>query len=332
MPKFAMSISTVVDGARRKRGRLCLVADVEIVSAARLAGDAPGPDCPILAAIINDGGFVPQAEGRHWRDIDCAAANVVRLGRNEGTIMIANDFAGRRALVTGASSGIGRSTALLYAEAGAHVVAVARRQAELDKVKAEAESSGFTGTVEPAAGDITDADFVARLAESAGPVDALINCAGMLGHGPFLDTDPDEWPAVWALNVQGTMRLSQAIARGMRERGSGHIVIVTSILAGKVYRFTLPYAATKHALRAIRKGLRMELAEYGIKVTEVAPGLTDTPILGSFDNEDAAADYDARPYQPLDPDEVAAAIFRVTLSGPNTCPEIVEVHPLGQIE
>ena len=244
--------------------------------------------------------------------------------------MAANEFIDRRVLVTGASSGIGRSTALIYAEAGAHVIATARRGDEHDRVSAEAES--FSGAIEGIPGDITEAAFVTKLAEAAGPVDVLINCAGMLGHGPFLESDADDWPKVWDLNVQATMRLSQAIARGMRDRGSGHIVIVTSILAGKVYRFCLPYAATKHALRAIRKGLRMELAEYGIRVTEVAPGLTDTPILRSFEDDDAAADYDARPYQPLDAKDVAQTIFRVTLSGPNACPEIVEVHPLGQIE
>ncbi len=244
--------------------------------------------------------------------------------------MDAIDFLGCRVLVTGASSGIGRATALMYAEAGADVVATARRAEELDCVKAEAEH--FVGSIEAVPGDITKASFVTELATAAGQVDVLVNCAGMLGHGPFLDTDADDWPKVWELNVQATMRLSQAIARGMRDRGSGHIVIVTSILAGKVYRFTLPYAATKHALRAIRTGLRMELAEFGIKVTEVAPGLTDTPILRSFENDDAAADYDARPYQPLDAKDVALTIFRVTLSGPNACPELVEVHPLGQIE
>jgi NADP-dependent 3-hydroxy acid dehydrogenase YdfG len=244
--------------------------------------------------------------------------------------MDVRDMAGRRVLVTGASSGIGRATALVYAEAGAVVVAVARRADELDRLAAAAET--LSGAIEPVAGDITDGAFIARLAAAAGAVDVLVNCAGILGHGPFLEADADEWPKVWELNVHATMRLSQAIARGMKERGSGHIVIVTSILAGKVYRFTLPYAATKHALRAIRKGMRMELAEFGIKVTEVAPGLTDTPILASFENDDAAADYDARPYRPLDAEDVAQAIFRVTLSGPNACPEIVEVHPLGQIE
>jgi NAD(P)-dependent dehydrogenase (short-subunit alcohol dehydrogenase family) len=244
--------------------------------------------------------------------------------------MSANEFSGQRVLVTGASSGIGRATALIYAEAGAHVIATGRRAGELDLVAAEAEP--FSGTIQGVPGDITEAAFVTKLADAAGEVDVLVNCAGMLGHGPFLETDPDDWPKVWDLNVQATMRLSQAVARGMRDRGRGHIVIVTSILAGKVYRFCLPYAATKHALRAVRKGLRMELAEFGIRVTEVAPGLTDTPILSSFENEDAASDYDARPYQPLDAVEVARTIFRVTLSGPNTCPEIVEVHPLGQIE
>jgi NAD(P)-dependent dehydrogenase (short-subunit alcohol dehydrogenase family) len=252
------------------------------------------------------------------------------LSAIRGANMAANSFSGRRVLVTGASSGIGRATALIYAEAGADVVATARRGDELDRVRAEAEP--FDGSIEAVPGDITEAEFVTELAAAAGPVDVLVNCAGMLGHGPFLDTHADDWPMVWELNVHATMRLTQAIARGMRDRGSGHIVIVTSILAGKVYRFTLPYAATKHALRAIRKGLRMELAEFGIKVTEVAPGLTDTPILRSFENDDAATDYDARPYQPLDAEDVARTIFRVTLSGPNACPEIVEVHPLGQIE
>ena len=241
-----------------------------------------------------------------------------------------NNLYGRRVLVTGASSGIGRATALIYAKAGADVIATARRAEELDRVKVEAEP--LCGSIEAVPGDITKSAFVTELAAVADPVDVLVNCAGMLGHGPFLDTDADEWPKVWELNVQATMRLTQAIARGMRDRGSGHIVIVTSILAGKVYRFTLPYAATKHALRAIRTGLRMELAEFGIKVTEVAPGLTDTPILRSFENDDAAADYDARAYQALDAQDVALTIFRVTLNGPNACPELVEVHPLGQIE
>ncbi len=244
--------------------------------------------------------------------------------------MDANSISGRSVLVTGASSGIGRATALVYAASGADVVATARRADELENLRAEAET--FDGTIEAVPGDLTEAAFVTALAAAAGAVDVLVNCAGMLGHGPFLDTDADDWPKVWELNVHATMRLSQAIARGMRDRGHGHIVIVTSILAGKVYRFTLPYAATKHALRAIRTGLRMELAEFGIKVTEVAPGLTDTPILRSFENQDAAADYDARPYPPLDAEDVALTIFRVTLSGPNACPELVEVHPLGQIE
>lgn len=239
-------------------------------------------------------------------------------------------FSGRRVLVTGASSGIGRATALVFAAAGADVIATARRAAELDRLGAEAEP--LHGAIEPLAGDITDAAFVGALAAAAEPVDVLVNCAGILGHGPFLDSDPDNWPKIWALNVHATMRLSQAIALGMRNRGHGHIVIVTSILAGKVYRYTLPYAATKHALRAIRTGLRMELAEFGIKVTEVAPGLTDTPILRSFDNQDAAADYDARPYRPLDAEDVAMTIFGVAQSGPNACPELVEVHPMGQIE
>jgi NADP-dependent 3-hydroxy acid dehydrogenase YdfG len=237
---------------------------------------------------------------------------------------------GKRVIVTGASSGIGRQTALAFARANAHVIATGRRADALDELKTEA--APLDGSIETVTGDITDSEFLTVLVQKAEPVDILVNCAGMLGHGPFLETDSSGWLKVWEVNVHALMCLSQAVALGMRERKSGHIINVTSILASKVYRFTLPYAATKHAVRAISKGMRMELAEYGIKVTELAPGLTDTPILRSFDNDDAADDYDARPYPPLDPDEVAAAIVAVAMSGPNTCPERVEVHPLGQIE
>lgn len=242
--------------------------------------------------------------------------------------MGSQSLTGRRVLVTGGSSGIGRATALAFAEAGAHVIATARRGDELDRLAAEA--GGMAATVETVAGDLTDRAFLAPLVAAAEPVDILVNCAGMLGHGPFLDSDPDDWPPVWDLNVHALMRLCQAVGRGMRERRRGHIINVTSILAGRVYRYTLPYAATKHAVRAVCRGLRVELAEYGIKVTEVAPGLTDTPILGKFKNPDAASDYDARGYEPLAADEVAATIVRVALSGPNTCPERIEVHPMGQ--
>lgn len=244
--------------------------------------------------------------------------------------MAAGKLTGKRILVTGASSGIGRATALALAAEGAHVIGTGRRQNELDKLRADA--GDLPGVIETVAGDLTDKSFLAPLVEAAEPVDVLVNCAGMLGHGPFLDSDPEDWAPVWELNVHAPMRLSQAIGRGMRERGAGHIINVTSILAGKAYRFTLPYTATKHAIRGICRTLRVELAEYGIKVTEVTPGLTDTPILRKFDDDEAAADYDARPYRPLDAEEVANAIVYVAMSNPNTCPERVMVNPIGQTE
>ena len=233
----------------------------------------------------------------------------------------------RRVLVTGASSGIGRATALAFARSGATVIATARRDDELTQLCGEVDE----GLIEAVPGDLTDPQFLAELATAAGQVDILVNCAGMLGHGPFLDTDSGEWPRVWELNVHALMCVSQVVGRGMRKRRSGHIINVTSILAGKAYRYTLPYTATKHAVRGICRGLRVELAEFGIKVTEVAPGLTDTPILQSFEDPKSAADYDARPYQPLAAEEVADAIVSVARSQPNSCPERIEVNPLGQI-
>ncbi len=236
-------------------------------------------------------------------------------------------LAGRRVLVTGASSGIGRATALAFANGGAVVIATARRGDKLEGLRSEVSECDM----ELVPGDLTDPEFPAVLAAASDPVDVLVNCAGMLGHGPFLDTDAAEWPKVWALNVHALMCVCQAVGRGMRTRSSGHIINVTSILAGRAYRYTLPYTATKHAVRGVCRGLRVELAEFGIKVTEVAPGLTDTPILRSLKSNEAAADFEARPYTPLDANEVAATIVRVALSEPNTCPERVEVNPIGQI-
>lgn len=235
-------------------------------------------------------------------------------------------LAGRRALVTGASSGIGRVTALMLAERGAAVIATARRADLLEALAAESQ-----GRIVSNAGDLTDPDFVRTLARDAGPVDVLVNAAGTLKHAPFLESDPDDWAPVWRLNVEALLRLTQLVARGMAERKRGHIVNISSVVARRVYRYTVAYAASKSAVRTISRGLRIELAEHDIKVTEIAPGLVDTDVFGQVEHPDVIAAYRDRGYKPLRPEDVARAIVDAISTADNACPDVIELFPVLQI-
>ena len=238
---------------------------------------------------------------------------------------MSNALAGRRALVTGASSGIGRVTALLLAVAGAEVIASARRADLLETL-----CDGARGRIVPIAGDLTDPAFVDTLARNAGPIDILVNAAGTLKHAPFLESDPADWAPVWRLNVEALLRITQRVARGMAERKRGHIVNISSVVARRAYRYTVAYAASKSAVRTISACLRVELAEHGIKVTEIAPGLVDTEVFDSVDHPEVIAAYRSRGYRPLRPEDVASAIVGAICTADNACPDVIELNPVLQ--
>ena len=235
-------------------------------------------------------------------------------------------FSNKTVLVAGASSGIGRETALMFAAADAQVIAVARSADKLAGLKAEAG-----GTLQTIAGDLTDPAFTDRLVAEAGAVDILVNLAGRTAHAPFLETDPDMWRDAWELNVHAMLVLSQGIARGMAERGSGHIINISSILARQVYPLTMFYAATKHATAAITRGMRIELAEHGIRVTEIAPGLVDTELMDQPDHPAVIAAYAKRKSARLPAAEVARAILYAAGTEPGTAPELIALNPHDQI-
>ncbi len=181
-------------------------------------------------------------------------------------------------VITGASSGIGEAAALRFAQAGSRVVLAARRTDRLEALAERIRGHGREALVVPC--DVTDRDDLDGLAsatlERFGRVDVVVANAGIPGGGPFRELSADRIDLVVRTNVLGVMHSVRAFLPAMTERGSGHVVVVSS-LAG---RFATPgssiYGATKHAVTAFAESLAYELEPFGVRVTSVNPGFTDT--------------------------------------------------------
>jgi NADP-dependent 3-hydroxy acid dehydrogenase YdfG len=228
-------------------------------------------------------------------------------------------------LITGASAGIGRATAVQLARQGADIIALGRRQDALDALAAQAPA----GQIRTLAGDLNDEAFVQRVEALAPELDAFVNNAGVLRYAPILDLTPADCQWMFQTNVLASLRLTQGIARAMVAHQRGHIVFMSSIAAREVYRLASVYCATKHALSALARGLRMELQVHGIKVTEVAPGMVDTEIRAGSDHPDVVASVAHRKFKALTADEVAQAVVYALSAAPNCCPDLIELRPQG---
>jgi len=233
-------------------------------------------------------------------------------------------LSGRSALVTGASSGIGQATALALAGAGMKVIATGRNGAALEDLARKGAG------IDVVAGDLTDPRFVAALARRAEGVDLLVNNAGILKHAAILDGDAADWHAVFNLNVLSLLALTKPIAKAMVARGSGHIIIVSSLLARRVTPFTGIYAASKHAVAALVQGLRMELSPHGVDVVEIAPGLVRTNVLRHIDDPKVQDYYASRDFEWLSPQQVADAILYAAGATPPANLDLIEIRPHGQ--
>jgi short-subunit dehydrogenase len=181
-------------------------------------------------------------------------------------------LAGRSALVTGASSGIGRATAVALARAGVRIKATGRDAAAL---KALAEETGSDQLV----ADLKERTAVERVAGWAGEVDVLVNNAGFGWAGPFQAMSSNDIHALIQVNLIAPLLLANLLLPGMLERGTGHVVNVASITGHVGVRHEAAYAATKAALIAFTESLRYEVAGSGVGVTLVSPGVIDTAFL-----------------------------------------------------
>lgn len=195
---------------------------------------------------------------------------------------------GRRALAVGASSGIGAAAAGALAEAGAHVVLVARSADKLTSVAEELVRRGCSA--EPVALDVTDIEATERWVASSGPFDVLVNSAGLARHGPALDTKPEDFDAVFGVNVRSAYFLTRAVARGLIEHGrAGSLINISSQMAhvGGVDRAV--YAATKHAVEGFTKSMAIEWGRHGIRVNTICPTFIRTPLTEqTFSNPERA--------------------------------------------
>jgi 3-hydroxy acid dehydrogenase/malonic semialdehyde reductase len=234
-------------------------------------------------------------------------------------------LSGKTVLVTGASAGIGRASAIALAEAGAKIIATGRRKGELDTLARECGGA----VTEAIAGDLNDARFVADLAKRSRDVDILVNNAGILKYAPVMDMTDGDVEAMFRTNVLAAFRVTHAVAKSMMDRRRGHIIVMTSIAAREVYPLGVIYCATKHALSAITRGLRVELQSYGIKVTEIAPGMVDTAIRATSDHPRVQEALKVRKFEALTPGEVADAVVYAAESAPNCCPDFIELRPQG---
>lgn len=234
---------------------------------------------------------------------------------------------GQTVLVTGASAGIGRAAVMALAEKGARVIATGRRKAELEALKRTTE--GSDGSVEISVGDLNDSGFARSLAERSKAADIFVNNAGILKYAPVLEQTDEDAEAMFRTNVLASLRITQLMTRPMVARKSGHVIFVSSLAAREVYRFGVVYAASKHALSAIARGLRLEVQEHGVRVTEIAPGTVDTEIRNTSNHPAVLAAAKSRNFTPLTADEVAAAIVFAAENPSNCCPELIELRAVG---
>jgi 3-hydroxy acid dehydrogenase/malonic semialdehyde reductase len=230
----------------------------------------------------------------------------------------------RNILVTGATSGFGKAIAETFARKGDHLIVTGRREDRLREL-AEDLSKRHGVRVLPLAFDVRDRNQVMQrlgsLPEGWTPIDILVNNAGLaLGRDLFEEADLDDWDTMIDTNVKGLLYTTKAVLPFLRKGGGGHIINMGSIAGKEVYEKGNAYCASKHAVDAISKAMRVDLLKHAVKVTAIHPGAADTEFsLVRFkgDADTARSVYEG--YDPLTAADVADVVGYCADLPPHVC-------------
>lgn len=216
-------------------------------------------------------------------------------------------------LITGATSGIGEACARKFAEGGYNLILTARRADILETLKAELEAKG--SKVKTLVFDVQDKEAAKKAVDSLEPewqtIDVLINNAGLaLGLEKEYEGDLEEWSTMIDTNIKGLLTMTRLIVPRMVERNEGHVINIGSVAGDAAYAGGNVYCATKAAVKAITDGLRIDVAESAVRVTNLKPGLVETHFSNvRFRGDDERADNVYKGITPLTGDDIADVAF-----------------------
>ncbi len=238
----------------------------------------------------------------------------------------------RTAVITGASSGIGAATAVQLADAGYRVLLTARRADRLAEVAGRISSSG--GAAEVYQLDVTDRQAVGAFAESVEECDVLVaNAGGAVGADYVADSSPDDWLAMYDVNVLGALNIIQVLLPKLITSGAGTIVLMGSTAGLISYEGGGGYVAAKHAVHGVAETLRLELYDKPVRVIEIAPGMvrTDEFALNRYhgDADKAAAVY-AGVKEPLTAADIADAVTWAVTRPAHVNVDLMVLRPRAQ--
>jgi 3-oxoacyl-[acyl-carrier protein] reductase len=228
-----------------------------------------------------------------------------------------SSLAGKVALVTGASRGIGRVIAIALAKSGCQVVLTARSVDQLLDV--QKEICAFDGVARPIQADLTRDDELQNLIQSCGSVDFLINNAGWGKRASVVRAKIEDWDQTFRLNLRAPMILAQNFLPAMIEKGAGAVINIGSVSGKSGEANGAAYSASKFGLIGFTQSLYEEVREHGIKVAVILPGFVDTPMIPPVKNLDRS--------KMIQTDDVAQAVLYILNAPATACPVEITIRP-----
>lgn len=239
------------------------------------------------------------------------------------------------ALITGATSGLGKAIAIRLGKEGYNLIITGRRKERLEELEKEI-SINYNSRVLPVDFDVRNYEEVENvlnsLPEEWKKIDILVNNAGLaVGLDPIYKGVVDDWERMIDTNIKGLLYVTRVISPGMVERKSGHIINIGSIAGKGVYPNGAVYCATKHAVNALNQGMRMDLLPYNIRVTQICPGAVETEFsLVRFKGDQSRADQVYTGYENLVADDIAESVYFAVSQPPHVDIQDMLVMPTAQ--